>query len=180
MNTNKEKKAGAIGGNSKSFLFVCIRVHSWMILFLLLAMSGCAATPENDGVPSNQRLIASDDFQDGLGQWNVELEKGGSVVADHGILDIDVPAGATVWFKPLLKGPLKMQYRAMAVSAGGLNDRVSDLNCFWMARDSRNPDDLFAVKRSGKFADYNQLLTYYVGLGGNGNTTHHPAHSARG
>ena len=57
------------------------------------------------------------------------------------------------------------------ISAGGKNDRVSDLNCFWMARDSRNPDDLFAVHRTGKFADYNQLLCYYVGVGGNTNTT---------
>ena len=54
---------------------------------------------------------------------------------------------------------------------GGPNDRVSDLNCFWMARDARSPDDIFATRRSGQFADYNQLRTYYVGLGGNGNTT---------
>jgi hypothetical protein len=40
-----------------------------------------------------------------------------------------------------------------------------------MARDSRNKDDLFAVHRSGKFSEYNPLFTYYVGLGGNGNTT---------
>ena len=40
-----------------------------------------------------------------------------------------------------------------------------------MATDSRNPADLFAVSRTGKFADYNPLLTYYVGLGGNSNTT---------
>src|SRR5581483_7403466 len=54
---------------------------------------------------------------------------------------------------------------------GGPNDRVSDLNAFWMATDSRSPKDLFATKRSGKFADYNQLRTYYVGQGGNSNTT---------
>jgi hypothetical protein len=53
----------------------------------------------------------------------------------------------------------------------GPNDRVSDLNCFWMANDARNPTDFFAVPRSGKFADYNQLLAYYVGQGGNYNST---------
>jgi hypothetical protein len=57
------------------------------------------------------------------------------------------------------------------VQAGGANDRVSDLNAFWMATDSRSPDDLFATRRSGKFSDYNQLRTYYVGQGGNSNTT---------
>ncbi len=40
-----------------------------------------------------------------------------------------------------------------------------------MATDSRSPGDLFATHRSGKFADYDQLCTYYVGQGGNSNTT---------
>ena len=30
---------------------------------------------------------------------------------------------------------------------------------------------MFARLRSGTFAEYNDLLTYYVGLGGNRNTT---------
>jgi len=116
-------------------------------------------------------LIKSEDFASDSGNWKSELEKGGSVTAEHGRLDVDVPGGATVWFKPPLQGPLLIEYQATVISAGGANDRVSDLNCFWMARDSRNSDDLFALDRSGKFSDYNQLLTYYVGLGGNGNTT---------
>ena len=57
------------------------------------------------------------------------------------------------------------------IHAGGTHDRVSDLNCFWMATDSRSPDDLFATRRSGKFSDYDRLRTYYVGLGDNGNST---------
>ncbi len=112
-----------------------------------------------------------DDFTDGLRQWFVELEKDGIVEAKDGELVIDVPAGCTVWFKPLIEGPVTITYEAKVVSAGGANDRVSDLNCFWMARDSRNDKDLLSYKRSGKFADYNQLRCYYVGLGGNGNTT---------
>jgi hypothetical protein len=64
-----------------------------------------------------------------------------------------------------------IQYEARMVRAGGPNDRVSDLNAFWMATDARSPGDFFAAKRSGKFADYNQLRAYYVGQGGNSNTT---------
>jgi hypothetical protein len=45
------------------------------------------------------------------------------------------------------------------------------VNCFWMARDARSPDDLFATHRGGKFSEYNLLRCYYVGLGGNDNTT---------
>jgi len=115
--------------------------------------------------------LYSDDFDTDTGRWVSELEQGGNITFGKGKLEIDVPKGATVWFKPMLKGPVLIQYQAKVIAAGGKNDRVSDLNCFWMAKDSRNPDDLFAVKRSGKFADYNQLLCYYVGVGGNANTT---------
>jgi hypothetical protein len=116
-------------------------------------------------------LLFSDDFQHGLEQWTSELENGGTVETRDGGLAVDVPAGATVWFKPRLEGPVLIQYEATVVGNGGPNDRVSDLNCFWMANDSRSPENVFGYRRSGKFADYNQLRTYYVGQGGNSNTT---------
>jgi hypothetical protein len=140
--------------------------------FLLCACAlpgGCAgrASQRSDG-----ELLFADDFRHGLGKnWSVEAEQGGTVEARDGTLVIDVPAGCTVWFTPVLTGPVEIEYEATAVSAGGPNDRVSDLNCFWMARDARSPEDLFATARSGKFAEYNPLRCYYVGLGGNGNTT---------
>ena len=117
------------------------------------------------------QALYTDDFHHGLGQWVVEWEKGGNVAARGGVLSIDVPAGCTVWFKPELAGPVEIQYQARMVQAGGPNDRVSDLNAFWMATDARSPSDFFSVKRSGRFADYNQLRAYYVGQGGNYNTT---------
>ncbi len=115
-------------------------------------------------------LLFEDDFATDS-NWVAELEKGGSVKARAGGLDIDVPAGATVWFRPLLEGPVLIQYHARVIQNGGPNDRVSDLNCFWMARDARSPHDIFGFERSGQFADYNPLRAYYVGLGGNSNTT---------
>jgi len=115
--------------------------------------------------------LYTDEFSNGLSQWQTELEKGGTLSAKDGTLSIDVPGGCSLWFKHLIEGPVLIQYDATAVSKGGPNDRVSDLNCFWMARDSRSPKALFATPRSGKFSDYNQLLTYYVGIGGNSNKT---------
>ncbi|MET7697325.1 DUF6250 domain-containing protein [Streptomyces sp. NPDC005485] len=117
------------------------------------------------------RLIAHDDFCHGLGQWAVELEKGGTVTASHGTLEADVPAGATIWFKQRLEGPYVIEYTATPVSAGGVNDRVSDLNNFWNAVDVRSPDDLFATARGGVLAEYDYLKTYYSGYGANTNTT---------
>jgi hypothetical protein len=126
---------------------------------ILCHLVGCATAP-----------LYTDSFHD-IHQWQPELETGGSVTAINGCLDIDVPAGASVWFKPMLNGPVRIEYKATAISAGGKNDRVSDLNCFWMASDSRNPTDFFAVPRTGKFADCNPLLCYYASIGGNSNTT---------
>lgn len=115
--------------------------------------------------------IVRDDFDHGLDLWSSELQSGGSVEARDGALVIDVPAGCTVWLKAPLEGPVMIEYEATVVSRGGPNDRVSDLNCFWMARDARSPDDLFATRRHGKFEEYNFLRGYYAGVGGNSNTT---------
>ncbi len=116
--------------------------------------------------------LFADDFADAsLKHWAPELEDGGTVEARDGKLVIDVPAGCSVWFEPVLEGPVMIEYTATVVGRDGPNDRVSDLNCFWMASDARNPDDFFDVERSGKFADYNELKCYYVGYGGNTNST---------
>lgn len=66
-------------------------------------------------------------------QWHVEAERCGKIAAEHGTLDIDVPAGATIWFKPELRGHIAITFDVTALDAGGKNDRVSDVNCFWMA-----------------------------------------------
>jgi hypothetical protein len=116
-------------------------------------------------------ILVKDDFDKDLSLWSTELEKGGNVEIHDGALAIDVPSGCTVWLKTQLQGPVMIEYQATVIKNGGANDRASDLNCFWMARDSRSPDDLFATERSGKFSEYNPLKCYYVGLGGNGNTT---------
>ena len=129
----------------------------------------CPAMPQA-AIPAG-KLLYSDDFAHGLSRWSVELEKPGVVQANNGILTLDVPAGCTVWFRPLLRGPVRIEYEAAMIQRGGHNDRVSDLNGFWMATDARSPSNLFATRRSGKFADYNQLRAYYVGQGGNANTT---------
>ncbi|MFJ9737360.1 DUF6250 domain-containing protein [Streptomyces sp. NPDC101166] len=129
------------------------------------------AAPVDGRAPRRRRLVAHDDFRHGLCRWAVELEKGGTVAASRGTLEVDVPAGATIWYRKRLEGPCVLQYTATPVSAGGANDRVSDLNNFWNAVDVRSPDDLFATSRGGALAEYDHLETYYVGYGANSNTT---------
>lgn len=105
--------------------------------------------------------------------WVVEQMPGGTVTVKDGEIEIRDKAGCTVWFRKELKAPVEISYEAMVVGSGEPDYRVSDLNCFWMARDPRTPDNLFAKdhSRTGQFATYDTLETYYVGYGGNTNST---------
>ena len=141
-----------------------MKAHLW---FLALAFAGCAMATEPVLRPG--RVLHADDFRAGLDQWVIEQQPGGTVTIADGRLVIADQAGCTVWFKPRLTAPVVITYTVRMSSAA----RVSDLNCFWMASDPARPDDLFAAghARTGKFATYDTLRTYYVGYGGNANTT---------
>ena len=131
---------------------------------LSFLLGGCAVQPREG------QLLYADDFWN-LDNWHVEAEKPANVRAAQAVLDIDAPAGITLWFKPRLEGPVEIEFEATAVAAGGANDQVSDLNVFWMATNNDKSEPVYARTRSGTFAEYGDLVTYYVGLGGNRNTT---------
>jgi hypothetical protein len=113
-----------------------------------------------------------DDFRGGLGQWQLEADGEARVMAQGGVLDIDAPRGLTFWYKQALKGPVAIGYDVRAVSTGGPHDEVSDVNAFWMASDPSAPGgSVLARPRNGIFEAYDTLRTYYIGIGGNRNTT---------
>ncbi len=124
-----------------------------------LTVAGCTATNET----------AHQGFTGDLRAWKVEQMPGGTVTMPGGALVIEDADGCTVWFREKLTAPVEISYDLTAVAQGGPHDRVSDVNCFWMARDPTS--DAMPAGRSGKFSDYDSLLTYYVGYGGNTNTT---------
>jgi len=66
-----------------------------------------------------------------------------------------------------------IEYERQVWAMGGPNDRVSDVNCFWMATDPEHLDDFWARSewRGGDFKNYATLRLYYVGYGGGNNTT---------
>lgn len=135
-------------------------------------MAAMVAVPLAARARPEGRLLHRDDFRQGIGHWSAEAEAPARVEAVHGILEIDAPAGLTLWFRPELQGRVAIDYDVQAVADGGPHDRVSDVNCFWMAQDPAAPDgDALARPRSGRFEEYDDLRTYYVGLGGNANTT---------
>jgi lysophospholipase L1-like esterase len=132
---------------------------------LTSALAGARPTP--DGRPLVRRW--SDDFSGSLANWVVEQQPGGTVVIEAGRLVVHDVNGCTVWFRERLQAPVRIRYTATVSS----RSRVSDLNCFWMATDPDHPADLFHPDhtRDGTFASYDQLATYYVGYGGNDNST---------
>jgi hypothetical protein len=118
------------------------------------------------------RILHRDDFRQGLDQWRLEAAGNAHVAAAGGVLDIDTPAGLTLWFRAALAGPVAIDYQVRAVAAGGPHDAVSDVNAFWMATDPGAPDgSVLAHPRNGAFEAYDLLRTYYVGIGGNRNTS---------
>jgi len=92
------------------------------------------------------------------------------VFVRNGALLIDDELGCTVWFRERLSAPVEISYEVTVIAHGGPHDRVSDVNCFWMAADPKSPATL-PSGRSGRFGDYDSLQLYYVGMGGNDNTT---------
>jgi len=118
-------------------------------------------------------LVFLDDFENDLSQWVVEQMPGGTARVINGKLDIDDAGGCTVWFKQKIGGSVVIEFDVTMVKEGGANDRVSDLNFFWMATDPSSPSDFFvnSAKRHGDFKNYHPLRLYYVGYGANDNTS---------
>ena len=105
--------------------------------------------------------------------WRVESESKDYRVSFRGdTCEILSPKGLTLWRKEQMKSGMTVEYDACVVDEGCDGDRLSDMNCFWLASDP-NAKDLWArvAWRSGIFARCYTLQMYYLGYGGNHNTT---------
>ena len=145
-------------------------------LFLGILLSACSSNNSTvviKGEKLQKELIFEEKFDGDLSKWQVEQMAKGTVEVNKGKLEIDDVSGCTVWLKEKFSGSIQIEYDVFLIKDGGPNDRVSDLNCFWMASDPKNVDNLFANsdKRGGKFSNYDSLQLYYMGVGGNDNGT---------
>lgn len=149
---------------------------SIFLLFTMVFNYSCTPTLKvlelTDSLEVNAKLLYEEDFDDNLDAWQVEQMEGGSSILKDSKLEIDDVAGCTIWYKKELSGPIMIEYDTYIIDEGGANDRVSDMNCFWMATDVENPENLFAksASRHGKFSNYDNLRLYYMGVGGHDNT----------
>ena len=125
----------------------------------------------NTGIETlSKKLLFSDEFDSNSKNWISEFENPATsnIKVMNGTLDISASAGATVWFNKKLSGNIMITYDAIVKNDGGPNDRVSDLNAFWMATDPAKEN---AFTRNGKFDSYDNLNLYYSGIGGHDNET---------
>ncbi|MCR5312278.1 MAG: DUF1080 domain-containing protein [Bacteroidaceae bacterium] len=109
--------------------------------------------------------------------WIAESEDHSSVTyGKDGVIDIVAPKGLTLWYKEKMTGNTVIEYEACIVTGGQLSkdvpERLSDLNCFWMASEADSTSVLKHTKqRYGKFINQYALKLYYMGYGGNYNST---------
>ena len=108
-----------------------------LLIFSLLGFNSCG---------SQEKIIYKDVLKnDSL--WVIEQQPGGTVHFQNNKMKVTDAKGCTVWFKNKLEGHIKITYDITIIDEGGLHDRVSDMNCFWMANDPINPDDFFKNSR---------------------------------
>ncbi len=105
--------------------------------------------------------------------WCIEAESPQTrIVLRDDTLDIISPKGLSLWWDEPIEAPCTIAYRANVVMEGGPCDRLSDLNCFWMASESRQSSPLRNIsQRGGRFTESYRLQCYYLGYGGNYNST---------
>ena len=96
-------------------------------------------------------------------EWKIESEDPSATVTwKKGVCDIVAPKGLTLWYTRKMEGNTVIEYEAAIVSDKPIA-RTSDLNCFWQA------DRCGGF--GGRFVDNYALSLYYMGYGGNHNTT---------
>jgi rhamnogalacturonan endolyase len=146
-------------------------IHTIFFCHVIMAVAG-QSHPVTLKNKKSTTLIYKADFTKALDpkEWVTEIEPQGhsTIYATNGQLVVDSRGGVTVWLNRKLEGSILIEYERTVLVEGKENDRLSDMNQFWMALDPRNPD-LFT--RNGSFEAYDSLRLYYVGMGGNTNST---------
>jgi len=106
--------------------------------------------------------------------WEIETEKSDThVIFCEDTVDIQTSAGLTLWRRQPMSVPFIIEYEAM-VAVRDTSDRLSDLNCFWLAADPSVTDGNVLTRmgeRGGVFRNAYTLQLYYMGYGGNWNST---------
>lgn len=147
-----------------------MRTTSLLLSFFLSLLSGFVAHAQ-----SEQHLSSCLDKQSFTQHWTIESESPSyktSFIGDT--LEVIAPKGMTIWRNEKMEGRTVIEYDACLMDEGQEGDRVSDLNCFWMASDPYDKEGSVFKRmkqRNGVFRHCYTLQLYYLGYGGNYNAT---------
>lgn len=137
------------------------------ILLWTLALTGCSS---GQLAGKKRKLIYADEFSKPIDTsiWSIEKNDAeeAPVTLQSGQLQLNTGYGLTVWYKKKLSGNILIEYDRTVAVEGQANDRLGDLNQFWMAADPANK----MFTRKGAFNEYDEMLLYYVGMGVHENT----------
>lgn len=100
--------------------------------------------------------------------WMVESEAPDYRLSFSGdTCELVAPKGLTLWRKQAVKQGMAVEYDVLVT-----DDRLSDMNLFWMASDPAATSVFKNMnQRQGVFKNCYQLQMYYLGYGGNYNST---------
>lgn len=145
-----------------------LKGNQYLLFCLTLLLMNGSNSNAQQPAKMKSKIVFSDDFKKDKSLWvsEFEISATSSMQISDGKLDVSATAGGTVWYKNKLQGNIMITYNATVVNAGGKNDRVSDMNTFWMAT---NPSSENIFNQSGKFESYDKLQLYYAGIGGHDN-----------
>ena len=145
--------------------------HIMRTITHLLALALCvmSSSLQADTLPS---CLDSKSF---AAHWTIESESPDYRIQFLGdTLEVTSPKGMTIWRNERMEGRTIIEYDACLMDEGREEDRVSDLNCFWMASDPVVKDGSVFTRmkqRQGIFKNCYTLQLYYLGYGGNYNKT---------
>ncbi len=138
-----------------------MRLLSLSLFFLLLlADAGKAAAQSGLNVSQFKKY------------WRVESESPDYQVTFRGdTCELLAPKGLTLWRREKLQADCAVEYDVQVVMERE-GDRLSDMNCFWLASDPAAKDIWQRSRwRNGIFNRCYSLQMYYLGYGGNYNST---------
>lgn len=140
-------------------------MRKFLTILSVLIFACFIVHPATSGAPS---ALNSKEFKK---YWILESEGPCKVTFQGDTAEFVAPKGLSVWRKEKMSGRTVIEYDAQVVTENS-DDRLSDLNCFWMASDPSAPDPWKNLnKRGGKFLNSYALQLYYLGYGGNYNST---------
>lgn len=149
-------------------------ITSILSIAIISVAFSCSSNSKADSATEAGTFVSGLDSANFNNYWIVESESPDYKVTFHGdTAEILSPKGLTLWYKRPFKSPVTIEYDARVMEELP-DDRLSDLNCFWMASDPHVEDGSIMTRmdeRHGVFPNCYSLQLYYMGFGGNHNST---------